>query len=111
MILAYETEVWASQSGHLPQIDEEIDEAFVENVRTNDYRVDVCLRPPGYSRVLLAQSTILDWMERERKNLPVGKDSKPEEIKQLFPQMSKSVFKAAVGALLREGAIEAKPKA
>lgn len=39
----------------------------------------------------------------------MGKDSSPEDINRLLPQMSKGQFKAAVGVLLREGAIVADP--
>jgi RNA recognition motif-containing protein len=42
--------------------------------------------------------------------LPLGDKSPPEEVWKLFPGMSKSQFKSAVGALLRDGAIEISEK-
>ena len=54
MILAFEVDVWAAANG-MPQLDDVIDKAYIENVRPADGRVDVCLRPPGYERVLASK--------------------------------------------------------
>ena len=45
----------------------------------------------------------------EDGELNIGDKSTPEEIWEMFPGMSKSQFKGAVGALLREGIITTSP--
>ena len=55
--------------------------------------------------MIASRETILNWLEEKKEKLPIGKKSSPEQINEIFPQLSKSQFKAAVGALLREGAI------
>ena len=55
---------------------------------------------------------LLDFLENPKSGgkIPVGKDSSPEEIARVLPQMSKGQFKAAVGVLLRQGTIIADPR-
>lgn len=59
MILAFEVEVWNSAQGRQLAPGDIVEQAFVENVRPADSRVDVCLRPPGYGRVM-ASKVFLD---------------------------------------------------
>lgn len=42
--------------------------------------------------------------------LSVGDKSSPDEINRIFPGVSKSVFKKAVGALYKKGLVDPQPK-
>lgn len=85
-------------------VGEELD-AFVENICDNG-RIDVSLRPVGYSRILTLKQTILEALEGSPSgSIPVGDKSDPKDIGSYFYGVSKSDFKTAVGALFKEGLV------
>lgn len=80
-------------------------EGFVRRI-TDDNRIDLSLRQEGYDGVATSAEDLLDILRKNGGMLPVGDDSSPEEI-HAATQMSKKVFKRAVGMLLKRGAITA----
>lgn len=80
-------------------------EGFVRRI-TDDNRIDLSLRQEGYDGVATSAEDLLDILRKNGGMLPVGDDSSPEEI-HVATQMSKKVFKRAVGMLLKRGAITA----
>jgi len=108
LILQQDITFWEALHGSSPRIGETVP-AFIQLVR-GDGKVDVTLRPVGFDKVLSARDQMLAALEKgEGKKsgsvLALGDKSTPEEVWSLFPGMSKSQFKGAIGALLREGAI------
>ena len=80
-------------------------EGFVRRI-TDDNRIDLSLRQEGYDGVASSADTLLAILHDNGGVLPVGDDSSPEEV-HAATQMSKKVFKRAVGMLLKRGAITA----
>ena len=80
-------------------------EGFVRRI-TDDNRIDLSLRQEGYDGVASSADTLLAILRDNGGVLPVGDDSSPEEV-HAATQMSKKVFKRAVGMLLKRGAITA----
>ena len=80
-------------------------EGFVRRI-TDDNRIDLSLRQEGYDGVATSAEGLLKILHDNGGVLPVGDDSTPEQI-HAATQMSKKVFKRAVGMLLKRGAITA----
>lgn len=80
-------------------------DGFVRRI-TDDNRIDLTLRREGYDGVAISADTLLKLLQDNGGQLPVGDDSSPEEVHRLT-QMSKKVFKRAVGMLLKSGKIVA----
>lgn len=80
-------------------------EGFVRRI-TDDNRIDLSLRQEGYDGVATSAESLLSIIKENGGSLPVGDDSSPEQIHSAT-QMSKKVFKRAVGMLLKRGAITA----
>lgn len=80
-------------------------EGFVRRI-TDDNRIDLSLRQEGYDGVATSAESLLSIIKENGGSLPVGDDSSPEQI-HAATQMSKKVFKRAVGMLLKRGAIAA----
>ena len=80
-------------------------EGFVRRI-TDDNRIDLSLRQEGYDGVASSADTLLAILRDNGGVLPVGDDSSPEQV-HAATQMSKKVFKRAVGMLLKRGAITA----
>ena len=80
-------------------------EGFVRRI-TDDNRIDLSLRQEGYDGVATSAESLLSIIKENGGSLPVGDDSSPEQIP-AATQMSKKVFKRAVGMLLKRGAITA----
>ena len=80
-------------------------EGFVRRI-TDDNRIDLSLRQEGYDGVASSADTLLAILHDNGGVLPVGDDSSPEQV-HAATQMSKKVFKRAVGMLLKRGAITA----
>ena len=80
-------------------------EGFVRRI-TDDNRIDLSLRQEGYDGVATSAEGLLKILQDNGGVLPVGDDSTPEQI-HAATQMSKKVFKRAVGMLLKRGAITA----
>lgn len=80
-------------------------EAFVRRI-TEDNRIDLSLRREGYDGVAASAESLYDLLKSQGGVLEVGDDSTPDEI-HAATQMSKKVFKRAVGILLKRGDIVA----
>ena len=80
-------------------------EGFVRRI-TDDNRIDLSLRQEGYDGVATSADDLLAILRNNGGVLPVGDDSSPEQV-HAATQMSKKVFKRAVGMLLKRGAITA----
>jgi predicted RNA-binding protein (virulence factor B family) len=73
---------------------------------TEDNRIDISLQKQGFDEVKDAADKLLALLERQGGRLPLGDKSDPEAVRRLT-QMSKKVFKRAVGTLLKQGKIVA----
>ena len=80
-------------------------EAYVRRITENN-RIDLSLRREGYDGVAASAESLYDLLKSQGGVLEVGDDSTPDEI-HAATQMSKKVFKRAVGILLKRGDIVA----
>lgn len=80
-------------------------EAYIRRI-TDDNRIDVSLRLEGYDGVATSADNLLEMLKECGGVMEVGDDSTPEQI-HAATQMSKKVFKRAVGILMKRGAIVA----
>ena len=80
-------------------------EGYVRRI-TEDNRIDLSLRREGYDGVAASAETLYALLKDCGGVLPVGDDSSPEDV-HAATQMSKKVFKRAVGMLLKRGDIVA----
>ena len=80
-------------------------EGYVRRI-TDDNRIDLSLRQEGYDGVATSADDLLAILRDNGGVLPVGDDSSPEQV-HAATQMSKKVFKRAVGMLLKRGVIAA----
>lgn len=80
-------------------------EGWVRRI-TDDNRIDLTLQQQGYDGVTSSAETLLSLIKEHGGVLSVGDNSTPDEIHALT-QMSKKVFKRAVGILLKRGDITA----
>jgi predicted RNA-binding protein (virulence factor B family) len=76
---------------------------FVRRV-TDDKRIDVALQKQGFDEVKDAVGRVTTLIEEHGGVLPLGDKSSPEEVARLT-QMSKKVFKRALGMLLKSGTV------
>lgn len=83
-------------------------EGYVRRI-TEDNRIDLSLRREGYDGVASSADVLLKLLRDSGGELPIGDDSSPEEVHRLT-QMSKKVFKRAVGMLMKSGDIIAEPQ-
>ena len=74
--------------------------AWVKQIR-EDGKIDVTLQQPGFKEVLSAEEKILKLLEHQNGYSDLNDDSKPDEIYTEL-QISKKVFKKAIGKLFRE---------
>lgn len=79
---------------------------YVKNIR-EDNKVDISLKPIGYSSLEPAAKQIFEQLELEGGFIALHDKSPPEEIQEKFG-MSKKIFKKAIGTLYRERKIEIK---
>jgi uncharacterized protein len=82
----------------------ELRDAYVKQVREEDRKVAVSLRPQGYAAVLGESQRIMEALRQNGGELPVSDKSSPEEIQRRFG-LSKGAFKKLIGTLYREGKI------
>ena len=82
-------------------------EGYVRRI-TEDNRIDLSLRREGYDGVASSADVLLKLVRDNGGELAVGDNSSPEEVHRLT-QMSKKVFKRAVGMLMKSGDIIAEP--
>lgn len=78
-------------------------EGYVRRI-TDDNRIDLTLRQEGYDGVANSAEGLLELIKENGGEMPIGDNSSPEKVHALT-QMSKKVFKRAVGVLLKRGAI------
>ena len=78
-------------------------EGWVRRI-TDDNRIDLSLREEGYDGVASSAEGLLSLIKERGGVLEVGDNSSPEAI-HAATQMSKKVFKRAVGMLLKRGEI------
>ena len=74
--------------------------AYIRKIRWDDFKVDVRLQPDGYEQVDDASGKILKALEDNDGYLALSDKSDPEKIKTTL-QMSKKVFKKAIGGLYK----------
>jgi hypothetical protein len=74
--------------------------AYISKLR-DDKKIDVSLRKPGFSGIIKEKPLILEKLEEAGGFLPFNSKSSPEEIEKHF-QISKRVFKQAIGNLYKE---------
>ncbi len=74
--------------------------AWVKQVR-EDGKIDVSLQQPGFKEVLSAEEKILDLLQQNEGYCKLNDNSSPDEIYAEL-QISKKVFKKAIGKLFRE---------
>lgn len=79
-------------------------EGYVSRI-TDDNRIDLSLRQEGYDGVAASAGALLALLRDSGGVLPVGDDSSPEQV-HACTQMSKKVFKRALGMLLKRGDVE-----
>ena len=78
-------------------------EGYIRRI-TDDNRIDLTLRQEGYDGVANSAEDLLKLIKENGGELPIGDNSSPEKVHALT-QMSKKVFKRAVGILLKRGDI------
>lgn len=78
--------------------------AYVRKI-TDDNRIDVSLQQEGLAAVVDSVDGLLELVRNNDGFLPVNDDSTPEEIHDVT-QLSKKVFKRALGMLLKRGKIK-----
>ncbi|WP_419569720.1 S1 RNA-binding domain-containing protein [Rheinheimera sp.] len=77
--------------------------AYVQKLR-DDGKIDLLLDKPGYEKTQQLTDLILAKLQKAGGTLPLSDKSSPEQIAAEFG-VSKKVFKQAIGALYKEGAI------
>ena len=73
---------------------------------TDDNRIDLTLRQPGFAGVRDGADRLLDLLRQAGGRLPLNDDSSPEEIRRRT-QLSKKSFKRSLGVLLKRGVVAA----
>jgi predicted RNA-binding protein (virulence factor B family) len=79
-------------------------DGFIKTIR-DDFKLDLVLHEVGYKKVMTLTDTILAALRENGGELAVGDKSDPETIYSLF-NVSKKVFKQAIGALYKQKQIE-----
>jgi predicted RNA-binding protein (virulence factor B family) len=79
-------------------------DGFIKTIR-DDFKLDLVLHEIGYKKVMTLTDTILAALHENGGELAVGDKSDPETIYALF-NVSKKVFKQAIGALYKQKQIE-----
>ena len=78
-------------------------EAYIKRVR-DDGKIDLALQPFGYRKVELATDIVLRYLNENGGSIELTDKSKPEDIYDAL-QMSKKVFKKALGDLYKQKAV------
>lgn len=81
-------------------------EGYIKKIR-EDNKIDVTLRKGGLDDIKDARETILAKLKEHNGFLPLSDNSSPEMIKEEL-QMSKKLFKKAVGGLYKSEIVEIK---
>ena len=78
-------------------------QAFIKSVR-NDNKIDLVLQKQGFDHVVDSKSIIFDLLQKSGGKMAYTDKSSPEDIYSKF-NMSKKVWKKAVGGLMKEGKV------
>ena len=81
---------------------------FIKKIR-EDYKIDVSLQRTGYENVQPSEKKILARLKEGKGFLPLNDYSTPEEITAML-EMSKKVFKKAIGSLFKQRIIRIEKK-
>lgn len=81
--------------------------AWVKKVR-EDHKLDLSLQKPGYTAVEDFSDILLHYIEEQGGTISITDKSDPEIIKNAF-NISKKIFKKAVGKLYKDKKIEIEP--
>ena len=79
-------------------------EGYIKKIR-EDNKIDVTLRKGGLDDIKDARETILKYLSEHDGFLPLSDKSTPEVIKEKL-QMSKKLFKKAIGGLYKDKIVE-----
>lgn len=74
--------------------------AYVKKVR-EDKKLDISLQKAGYEHIDSNTEIILEYLKSHDNFIPLTDKSEPKEIEDIF-QISKKVFKKAIGALYKQ---------
>ena len=101
----YEIDMWTSKNQRIPSINEII-VGYVESINLN--KISFSLRKKGYPRVTEVADVILNYLLNNcsSQKIDLGKESSSDEIKSIFPFLSKNEFKLATDHLKRLGTID-----
>ncbi len=81
-------------------------EGFIKKIR-EDKKIDVTLRKGGLDDINVARAEVLAKLKEHNGFLPLSDKSTPEMIKESL-QMSKKLFKKAIGGLYKDEIVEIK---
>jgi predicted RNA-binding protein (virulence factor B family) len=79
-------------------------EGYIKKIR-EDNKIDVTLRKGGPDDIKDGRETILKYLSEHDGFLPLSDKSAPEMIKEML-QMSKKLFKKAIGGLYKDKIVE-----
>lgn len=100
--VAVENRYWGllpRELGHAPRSGQRLT-AYVQRLR-DDQRLSLSLNPPGAAKTAGLTERIIESLERNNGELPLGDKSTPIAIRNAFA-CSKSAFKQAIGKLYKE---------
>ena len=80
---------------------------YIDNIRP-DGKLDITLQPTGHKHDLDFADTLLRYLQEHGGSCPFGDKSEADDIKRVF-QVSKKVFKRAVGDLYKRQLIDIAP--
>lgn len=110
LIFKNDLQMYQAKLGPHKQLKEGDDaDAYILRI-SDDSKVDVSLRPPYVQRILETKQLILDALRNSSTgSIAVGDKSSAASIGAIFPGVSKTDFKDAVGALYRDGVVITSP--
>ncbi len=76
-------------------------DGYVHQIREEENRIDLRLRPDGFDGVVAFKPVVLDALQDAGGFLPLNAKSSPEAIQEYF-SFSKKVFKQIIGMLYKE---------
>jgi len=110
LILQKEISYFRQARNNLDVVRGEVLPAYVEKIR-EDGKLNIALRQVGgRAKAESVGKLILEELQQNhRGTLTVGDKSRPEDIAQVFPGVSKGAFKKAVSALYKQGIVKPGP--
>jgi hypothetical protein len=111
LILQKEISYFRQSRDYVDVVKGEILNAYVQNVREEDGKLDISLR--SYGGKAKSEKVAAMILERLKSTpggmLNLGEKSSPKEISNEFPGVSKSVFKKALGGLYKKSLVTPGP--